>query len=185
MENGKPEAGPENEPLMEKEHLQQLIRESLDYSEKQNAYCRKFYSLGEFNRMSYEQDTGKMTFSREGVIPRVVADFQIIGSLSPGSGTWLWAWDNPYLLDNTVAAVGEIREFGRKEGIPELTRPKWKAGEKEAEEMTALSAYLLKAKGSYEFLSDDIRVYAIFMEITWVGSTDPAQGPGREGIPGS
>lgn len=161
---------------MEKKQLQQLIRDSLNYIEKQNSYCQKFYRLGEFSRMDYEQESGKMTFSNEGVIPRVVADFQIIGSLSSGSGTWLWAWDNPYLLENTVNAAVEIRKFGRDNGIPDLTRPKWKAGEQQALEMTALSAYLLKAKGTYEFQSDDILVYTVFTEITWVGSAGPADG---------
>jgi len=169
---------------MEKEQLQQLIRDSLEYIEKQNSYCQKFYRLGQFSRMDYEQESGKMTFSDEGVIPCVVADFQIIGSLSPGSGTWLWAWDNPYLLENTVSAVSQIRKFGRENEIPHLTRPKWKAGEKEAREMTALTAFFLKAKGTYEFQSDDIRVYIIFTEITWVGSAGPANRRGQENIPG-
>ena len=40
---------------MEKEQLQQLIRDSLEYIEKQNSYCQKFYRLGQFSRMDYEQ----------------------------------------------------------------------------------------------------------------------------------
>ena len=133
--------------------MQELIRDSLSYSEKQNHYCRRFYRLEEFSRMEYEQETGKMIFSNEGMIPRVAADFQIIGSLSGKSGTWLWAWDNPYLLENTTVAVREVRKFGEEHGIRRLRDPKWASGEKEAREMNAIAAYLLKAKGTYEFKS--------------------------------
>ena len=151
-----------------------LIRDSLIYLDKQRAHCEKVYQLGKFKRMDYEQETGKMTFSDAGVVPRVVADFQIIGSLSSRSGTWLWAWDNPYLLENTASAVYEVKKFGEENGISKLTSPKWKAQEKDAREMTAVAAYILKAPGAYAFPSDEIRVYTVFTSIKWIGKAGTA-----------
>jgi hypothetical protein len=162
---------------MEKDILPELIRDSLIYSEKQNLYCQKYYKLGQFSRMDYEQETGKMIFSDAGVIPRVIADFQIIGSLSAQSDTWLWAWDNPYLLENTAMAVLEVKRFGERNRIPKLTQPKWHAGAKDAREMNALAAYILKARGTYEFPSDDIRVYTVFTEIRWIGMAEHGDEP--------
>jgi hypothetical protein len=119
--------------------------------------------------MEYEQETGKMIFSNEGELIKVVADYQIVGSLSGQSKTWLWSWDNPYLLENTAKDIYEVRDFGEKNNLDRLTSPKWDATEKDAWDMTAITAKLLKAKGAYSFSSDDIRVFIIFKEIKVIG----------------
>jgi len=147
----------------------ELIRDSLDYVEKQNASCDEQYGLGQFHRMDYEQDTGKMIFSDPDVIPKVVAEFQVVGSLSSRSNTWLWAWDNPFLLENTTATVHEVRKFGEEHGLEKLTSPKWDATEEDAREMTAVAAKILKAEGVYNFPSDDIMVYVVLTSIKRIG----------------
>ena len=151
----------------------ELIRSSRIYMKKQRAHCERHFKLGQYNRMDYEQETGKMIFSDVGVIPRVVADFQIVGSLSSRSDTWLWAWDNPYLLENTVTAVREVRKFGEENCITKLTEPKWKAEEKDAWDMTAVAAYILKALEMYAFPSDEIMVFTILTSIKPIGTGSP------------
>lgn len=162
---------------MEREFYIKLVRDSLTYLDNQQAKCEHEFNLKQFNRMDYEQETGKMIFSDVGVIPRVIIDFQIIGSLSARSNTWLWAWDNPYLLENTTQAIHEVKKFGEENSIGKLIDPKWNAKEKDAWEMTALAAYILKARGAYKFLSDDIRVYTIFTGIKWIGIKNPSVNP--------
>ena len=147
----------------------ELLEESRLYLDTQQAKCDQEYRLNHFNRMDYEQETGKMIFSDVGVIPRVVADYQIVGSLSGKSNTWLWAWDNPYLLENTIQDIRKVKEFGDENDIEKLTSPKWEATEQDAWDMTAIAANLLKARGAYSFLSDDIRVFVIFKRIKTIG----------------
>ena len=165
---------------MDEQTLDNLISESQAYIDKQKAHCEQFYQLGQFHRMDYEQESCKMVFSDIDSIPKIVAEFQIIGSLSARSNTWLWAWDNPYLLDNTTQAVHELKKYGEKNDIGRLKDSKWEAEEKDAWEMTAVAAFILKACGAYSFPSDDIRVYAIFTNIKWIGSVgnkaDPSTG---------
>jgi hypothetical protein len=127
----------------------------------------KFLSL---HRMDYEQEACRMIFSDISVQPRVVANFQIVGSLSGSSGTWLWSWDNQYLLDITIEDIWYVKEFGDKNRIEKLSSPKWNASEKDAWDMTAISAYLLKAKAAYSFLSDEIRVYMVLKEMGFIGN---------------
>lgn len=157
---------------MEPDALSELIRNSRVYMKKQHARCEQLFKLEQYNRMDYEQDTGKMIFSNVGVIPRLVADFQIIGSLSSRSNTWLWAWDNPYLLENTATAVREVRKFGEERGIQKLIEPRWKAEEKDACDMTVVSAFILKALETYSFPSDEIMVYTILTNIKPIGPGD-------------
>jgi hypothetical protein len=129
------------------------------------------FRLNQYSRMDYEQETGMMIFSDVGVVPRVAAHYQIVGSLSRKTNTWLWAWDNPYLLENTLEDIWKVKEFGDKNHIEYLINPKWEATEQEAWDMTAIAAYLLKAKGSYAFLSDEIQVFVIFTRIKAISGT--------------
>jgi hypothetical protein len=146
-----------------------FLDESRDYLDSIRKECDLKYRLDQFHRMDYEQESGKMIFSDVGVVPRVVADYQIIGSLSGKSGTWLWAWDNPYLLENTVQDSWKVKDFGIENGISNLTSPKWEATEQDAWDMTAIAAKLLVAKGAYSFLSDDIRAFVIFKDLKITG----------------
>jgi hypothetical protein len=147
----------------------ELLEESRLYLDKQQAECDQEYRLNYLNRMDYEQETGMMIFSDVGVIPRVIADYQIVGSLSERSNTWLWAWDNPYLLENTFQDIRKVKKFGYKNDIEKLTSPTWEATEQDAWDMTAIAANLLKASGAYSFLSDDIRVFVVFKRIKTIG----------------
>jgi hypothetical protein len=147
-----------------------LLEESRLYLDTQQAACDREYRLNHFNRMDYEQETGRMIFSDVGVVPRVFADYQIVGSVSRRSNTWLWAWDNPYLLENTYEDMWKVKEFGDKNGIDKLSSPTWETTEQDAWDMTAIAANLLKARGAYSFLSDDIRVFVIFSRIKTIGA---------------
>ena len=148
---------------------QELLEESQLYLDTQQAKCDQEYRLNQFNRMDYEQETNRMIFSDVGIIPRVVAYYQIVGSLSGKSNTWLWAWDNPYLLENTIQDILKVKKIGDDNDIEKLTSPKWEATEQDAWDMTAIATNLLKARGAYSFLSDDIRVFVIFKRIKTIG----------------
>jgi hypothetical protein len=63
-----------------------------------------------------------------------------------------------------------VKEFGDENLIEKLSSPKWDASKEDAWEMTAISAYLLKAQGAYSFLSDDIRVYVVLKEMSVIGN---------------
>jgi hypothetical protein len=154
---------------MNQQQYQELLYESRLYLDSQQATCEQKYRLNQFNRMDYEQESGKMVFSDVGVIPRVVADYQIVGSLSERSHTWMWAWENPYLLENTFQDIWKVKEFGDQNNVDRLTSPTWRATEQDAWDMTSIAAHLLKASGAYSFQSDDIRVFVIFTRVKTIG----------------
>jgi hypothetical protein len=154
---------------MNQQQYRELLHESRLYLDSRQASCEQEYRLNQFNRMDYEQESGKMVFSDVGVIPRVVADYQIVGSLSERSHTWQWAWGNPYLLENTFQDIRKVKEFGDQNDVDRLISPTWRATEQDAWDMTCIAAHLLKASGAYSFMSDDIRVFVIFTQIKIIG----------------
>jgi hypothetical protein len=146
----------------------ELLDRSRIYLDEQMHLCNSVYGLDGCNRMDYEQETGQMIFSSL-AYPRIVAEFLIAGSVSARSNTWLWSWDNPYLLDNVVGEMWKVKEYGEQYGIYKLVEPKWEAGEEDGWDMTAIAAYILKAKGAYKFPSDEIMSFALFMNIRKAG----------------
>jgi len=144
----------------------ELIQQSLVYIENKQKELVESFNLDNFSRVEYEQETGVMVFSEEGIQQRVVAHFQVIGTYSDASQTWLWAWDNPYLLENTTRASGKLKEFGEQNKIKKLTEPKWEATRQDAWEMTALAAQMLHAKGVQIIPSDEILAFVVLMEVT-------------------
>ncbi len=143
----------------------ELIQQSLVYIENKQKELVESYDLDSYSRVEYDQDSGTMTFSEEGVQQKVVARFQVVGTYSDASKTWMWAWDNPYLLDNTTEASVKVKEFGEKNKFQKLTDPKWEASLQDAWEMTALAAKFLQAKGVQIIPSEDIRAFVILVTV--------------------
>ena len=143
----------------------ELIQQSLVYIENKQKELVESFNLDYYSRVEYQQETGQMTFSEEGSDQKVVAHFQVVGTYSDASKTWLWAWDNPYLLNNTTEASLKIKEFGEKNEVKKLTDPKWEATRQDAWEMTALAAQLLHAKGVQIIPSDEISAFVILTEV--------------------
>jgi hypothetical protein len=61
-----------------------------------------------------------LAFSDAGV-PKVIATIQVVGTTSPSSNTWLRRWDNDSLPECVKSRIREVRAFGVKNGVPELT----------------------------------------------------------------
>jgi hypothetical protein len=106
------------------------------------------FRLSRHKRWDYDQKSGLITFSNEG-IPAVIADIEMIGSVSSVSETWLWSWANFHILPSVRERMVAVREFGEKNGFPRLTVPKWKADEADGWEMSAITAHVLDAEGVY------------------------------------
>ena len=149
-----------------------LSKKAYDYLNKQQDTCNSVYKIGDYQDWYYDQYTGELTFSDDGV-KKIIVDYEEVGSLSFKSNTWLWSWGNPNLEKKIKSEIVKVRDIGRKRGFEKLTDPKWTADEYDGWEMTAIAAYLLKAKGAYRVPSDDSMLYSfmIYKNIRWVDTT--------------
>lgn len=130
---------------------------------KQKALESQF-NLSQHKRWDYDQETGLLTFSNDG-IPSVIADIAIIGSISSISDTWLWSWANFSLLPGVTAPLQAARELGEQKGFPRLTIPKWPADQVDGWEMSAIAAQILDAKGVYRVPTDNGFLFMAMMDI--------------------
>ena len=124
------------------------------------------FSLSEHKRWDYDQETGLLVFSNDGV-PAVIADIEVIGSISTISDTWLWSWANFNLLANVRTRINAVREFGERGGFPRLTVPKWPADQCMGWEVSAIAAHVLDAKGVYRVPTDNGFLYMAMTDIRY------------------
>ncbi|OQP56088.1 hypothetical protein A4H97_19810 [Niastella yeongjuensis] len=122
----------------------------------------------------YDQYKGELIFGAHG-IKRLIVDFEEVGLFSFKSKTWLWAWKNPRLEEKVNSEISRIRDYGYKRGFEKLTNPKWPADEFDGWEMTAIAAYLMKAKGAFKVPSSDNMFYSfmIYKNVRWADTTQP------------
>jgi len=140
---------------------------------------RDVYRLSHYERWDWDDDRGAVIFSSDGE-PRVIAQAQLVGSVSKKSGTWLWSWANEHIDPRLCPDLGEVRQYGEHHGIWQLTTPKWEADEVDGWEMTSISAYILQSAGAYRMPHDEILSYAIFNKLEWVSRDDRDSDPGPQ-----
>jgi hypothetical protein len=142
--------------------FEQLSQKAYAYIQEKQDLANREYKINQKEHWYYDQATGLLTFSDSGV-NKIEIPYEEVGSLSFKSNTWLWAWDNPHLEENVKSQIGFVRKYGLKRGFEKLTNPKWNADEYDAWEMTAIAAYLMKAKGAYRVPSSDSSLYSFMI----------------------
>ena len=152
--------------IMTEEEFGNFEHESAEYLKAQQDILRDEYGTESYERWDYYQETGEFVFSDNG-IPKVIAHFQVVGSLSTVSNTWLWSWANPSILVPVKKDIAAVKQFGIEEGLRELTDEKWEADELDAWAMTNVSARILKARGAYRCPDDDGFLFVLFTDVQW------------------
>jgi len=143
-----------------------FVRDAYQYLNAAQDAAKQDFAIGTYQRYDWDQSKGTLVFSNQGV-PKVVVDVQFVGSFSKQTNTWLWSWDNATLLPSVKDKILEVRKFGERHGLSELTTAKWKATEEDGWAMTAVAAKILQAKGAYRSPDGNGCTFLIFTDIRW------------------
>jgi hypothetical protein len=143
--------------------FQKLLAASVAELQAKNE-AHKVWGLGSFDRWDIDQEVGDLVFSNaDGTT--AVAPAQIIGSFSTNDNSWLWAWDNPSIVDAMKRDALKVKQYGEQHGIEKLTTRKWTGTEEDAWAMTALAAKLCGKQGAYRGPSGKSFVFMTFGEV--------------------
>lgn len=124
----------------------------------------KAWGLGTFDRWDIDQQVGDLVFSNDDGTT-ATAPAQIIGSFSTNDNSWLWAWDNPSIVDAMKRDALKVKQYGEQHGIENLTTRKWIGTEEDAWAMAALAVKLTGAQGAYRGPSGKSFVFMTFGEV--------------------
>lgn len=113
----------------------------------QLARAHMSWGLGSADRWSLDQRTGLITWT----FPEktATAPAQILGSFSPSSGSWLWAWANKSILPEMSRDARIVRDWAEAHGPRSLAEAEIDADEQAAASLMALAVRLTKATGFY------------------------------------
>lgn len=127
------------------------------------------YNVGNYERWDWDQETGKLIFSNNG-IPELEAEIHFSGSYSSKSETWMWAWANGSLEENVKASSRAIKELGEELGLKQLVAGRWKATEVDGWEMTSVLAKAINAIGLYRTPTSNGFIYMAVTSVKWLKS---------------
>lgn len=144
--------------------FEKLSEISYEYLNKQQEEVEEKYEIGKYENWFYDQGKGTLTFSDKG-IDKIIIKYEEVGSISKISNTWLWSWANPHLEEKIKTEINLVKEYGKKQKLEKLIKRKWNADEYDGWEMTAISAYLMKAKGAYRVPTEKTYSFMIYKEI--------------------
>ena len=138
-----------------------------------NEQCENRFRLSDWPRWSYDLETATLTFTRDGM-PRVIASVQVAGTTSGAGKSWLWGWADPNTPHPAVDRMQEVRAFGEREGIAQLTAETLLDDQFLGWEMTAVAARILGAKGAYRCPLEDGFVYLLYTGLAFAPQPEAA-----------
>lgn len=153
------------EAMADEKWVAQVANSNNYLTKRQNVLMAK-YKLGEHKRFDWDQNTGSLVFSNDGLVA-VIAKVQFVGSISTTSNTWLWSWANSTVQENVKDQMQVVHDFGEEFGYDALTTDQWEGDEVDGWEMTSITAKLLNAKGAYRTSSENGFTYMVITEIKW------------------
>ncbi|SRR5258707_817163 len=115
-----------------------------------NDQCMREFRLGSWPRWEANLEQGKFYFLEDG-IPRVAASVVVVGTYSTKSETWLWSWANESLPSAVKDSMRAVRNWGSREGVRDLTEPKFPADEEYGWELASVVLRLLNAICIYRY----------------------------------
>ncbi|MFE7707810.1 DUF6882 domain-containing protein [Streptomyces sp. NPDC057486] len=113
----------------------------------QLARAHMSWGLGSADRWGLDQRTGLITWTFPD--KTATAPAQILGSYSPTSGSWLWAWANESILPDMSRDARRVRDWAEAHGHLTLAQPKIEADEQTAATLAALAVRITEATGFY------------------------------------
>ena len=139
-----------------------LIQKARNYAKMVQEDVEERYRLSASKDVELDREGCRITFSM--VDGGLVAEAQLMGSLSSETSSWLWSWADDSVPEPLRRLASQRRLFGEVRGMQRLTEGSWEAGLGQAWEMVALGAYLTDADAVY--LAQLDRVQQAFLVLT-------------------
>jgi len=122
------------------------------------------WGLGSSERWDADQEEGIISWSfLDGVV--VSAPFQIVGTYNTNDETYLWAWDNPSILDHLKIDANAVLEFAKTHNVDFLQDRKVVCDEEAAWDLAALATLICDKQGVYRGPAGSTYVFITFGEV--------------------
>ena len=138
---------------------QDIFDSAMPEYQKKQATLEKKWGFGSEIQwgMSLQKGLLQLGFSDGSVVE---ADIQAIGSYSPGTGSWEWAWNNPHIPEPIKKEVAAVYKYGKQKGISYLTKGILPISDKTLPiYLSAIASKVMKSPGIYVGEAEDLTYY--------------------------
>ena len=149
---------------MNENEYKNYLHEAVHALMAMNDQSHEKYGISKYPRWNYDLDAGLQVFSERG-IAKVIVRIQAVGSTAKKSKDWLWSWANTSLPEQVTDKMQEVKKFGEREGIKQLTESSCPDDEYVGWEMTALAARILGGVGGYRCPDENGFLYLLHTHI--------------------
>lgn len=153
---------------MTDEEFETFLDEANEQLRERQAFLSQTYSLGAMKRWWFEQETAKLQFFDRQDRLAVEAEVVDIGSYSPKSSSWKWAWSNLSILPELRRKAEPLKQLQDITGFDLFGNEAAFSidGEAMAWALTAIAIRHLQAMGCYRAPSSSPEGPNTFLAIT-------------------
>jgi len=140
------------------EALAAVAREELAFKTKAHA---NMWGFGNDQEWGFDQDEGVIWWKFDSG-QEVRAPAEIVGSFDPVSNSWLWAWANSSLDQDTTKIAKNTYNYGKQNSLEALTTSKISGDLDESWTFAAIAMHLSAQQGVYRAATDGPYVFIAF-----------------------
>ena len=143
-------------------HEQIMERALNDLQIKTSAHAG-VWKLGDEERWDWDGDKGTLIFTFTDKIVRTRA--QLVGSYVNSRRSWLWAWANKTIPEDSKTDSKIVRNHMIQRRVTDFDHEELFVDEKDAWAFTSLACYLANAEGAYSGRDGDMRAFFTFHDV--------------------
>jgi hypothetical protein len=146
--------------------MDQYIATSLAELKEKQELLGTTYGIGHHASFWFDQPSGTLEFRDAKEQPHLTTDILPIGSYSPKSGTWMWAWANNSILPVLRERAGCFRELAKVTGVQLLAQDMINVEPDMPWEITAMAVHHIGAMGAYRAPGRASDLYLAIIRVT-------------------
>ena len=143
-------------------HEQIMERALNDLQIKTSAHAG-VWKLGDEERWDWDGDKGTLIFTFTDKIVRTRA--QLVGSYVNSRRSWLWAWANKTIPEDSKTDSKIVRNHMIQRRVTDFDHEELFVDEKDAWAFVSLACYLANAEGAYSGRDGDMRAFFTFHDV--------------------
>ncbi|HCB49757.1 MAG TPA: hypothetical protein DEP47_09585 [Chloroflexi bacterium] len=150
--------------------LQEFINRCYAELESKQSLLVENFALNNFSTFGYDDPHEKIQFKNGGIV-YVEAKFTPIGTFSPVSETWMWAWGNDEVSEQLKRKSEKLKELASITGFPIFEKAILRADDDMAWELVAMSCHHLESDGIYRAKSDNTLLFMALNDVKTIKSS--------------
>jgi hypothetical protein len=157
--------------VMTDDEFEAFVEEVVDELKHKQDALTAARGLGKHAAFWFDQPSGTLEFRDEEGTPRLSARVIPVGSHSPRTNTWIWAWSNENILPELRSRAEPLKELSAKTGMTTFSEPRLNVTEEMPWELAAFAVQHLGAVGAYRAPSKTGDLYLAIMDLQEVAAS--------------